>query len=189
MYSKIILGTAQLGMQYGIGEFSKIKMSEIQCFKILKKAWQLGINTIDTSPNYGFSERRIYKFLKLNPLINFHIITKLKNIPHQKVEKFVKKFVINNIFKKLKNCLSLTVLLHNEFDLTRSRVVNALDDLVASELISNWGVSAYTIGIAKKTLDIKGCKIIQIPFSLFNQSFKKNKLLNNLHLKKKNNSC
>ena len=116
-------------------------------------------------------------FLKLNPNKNFHIITKLKNIPRAKVESFIENFLSKNLFKKLNNCASLTLLLHNENDLRRTRVIKALDKQVKNKNLNVWGVSLYKPNIAKISLDIKGCKIIQLPFSLFNQSFKKNGML------------
>ena len=40
-------------------------MSENESFRILNKAWVLGINALDTSSEYGLSEKRIYNFSKV----------------------------------------------------------------------------------------------------------------------------
>ena len=77
-FSKIILGTVQLGMPYGLGEWKDEVMPESVAFSILDEAWASGINTLDTANSYGLSEERIAKFLRLNPQKSFHVISKFK---------------------------------------------------------------------------------------------------------------
>lgn len=63
MYSKIILGTAQFGMKYGIANNSgKIKYPEIN--RILNFLCKKKIKLLDTAFAYGASEREIGKFYK-----------------------------------------------------------------------------------------------------------------------------
>ena len=54
--SKLTLGTAQLGFDYGIN--SQGQPTEQDSFQILKYAFANGINAIDTAPNYGHSQYR-----------------------------------------------------------------------------------------------------------------------------------
>ena len=58
MLNKIILGTAQFGLNYGIaninGKISKEGVSEILDYAYIK-----GINTLDTAYSYGDSEEVI----------------------------------------------------------------------------------------------------------------------------------
>ena len=68
--SKLILGTAQFGLNYGITNTTQIQSNEIQ--KILKYAEKEGITSIDTSSNYGSSERVIGE----NNTGNYSISTK-----------------------------------------------------------------------------------------------------------------
>ena len=58
MYKKIILGTAQLGMNYGITNKNG-KLNSIESKKFLKKALSFGIKTLDTAQNYGDAENLI----------------------------------------------------------------------------------------------------------------------------------
>ena len=74
MKSKLILGTAQLGLKYGINnEFGK--PSSYDSFKILNTAYDSGIKTLDTAESYGNSHKLIGSFIKkFNK--KFKIITK-----------------------------------------------------------------------------------------------------------------
>ena len=78
-FSKIILGTVQLGMPYGLGPWKSELMPEVTAFSILDAAWDSGIRTLDTSSNYGVAEERISKFMRLNPSKNFDLISKVKS--------------------------------------------------------------------------------------------------------------
>ena len=79
-FSKIILGTVQLGMPYGLGQWRQGLMPESVAFSILDAAWEMGITTLDTSPDYGIAEERIAKYMKINPTKQFHIISKIKSL-------------------------------------------------------------------------------------------------------------
>ena len=58
--SKLILGTAQFGMPYGLVDHSKIiKVNKLN--EILKYAKKNGINRIDTAINYGDIQQKLGK--------------------------------------------------------------------------------------------------------------------------------
>ena len=78
-FSKLILGTVQLGMPYGAGRWANELMPEATAFSILDAAWDSGITTLDTSSHYGVAEERIAKFMRLNPSKNFDLISKVKS--------------------------------------------------------------------------------------------------------------
>ena len=61
--SKITLGTAQLGFDYGISN-KKGKPTDDQSYRILQTALDNGITSFDTAPVYGNSENLIGNFLK-----------------------------------------------------------------------------------------------------------------------------
>jgi len=60
--SKLVLGTAQLCLDYGIANKSG-KPEENKAFEIMKYAAENGINYFDTAYSYGNSETTIGKFL------------------------------------------------------------------------------------------------------------------------------
>ena len=79
--SQVILGTVQLGMPYGLGRLSQDVMPQIEAFNILHMAFEGGIRTLDTSPDYGLAQALIGDFLNQNSASAVNIITKVKQIP------------------------------------------------------------------------------------------------------------
>jgi aryl-alcohol dehydrogenase-like predicted oxidoreductase len=69
---KLVIGSAQLGMNYGL--FNNIKINHKEFKKIEKLILKSKINFIDTAINYGDSENTIGN----SKLKNLHIITKIK---------------------------------------------------------------------------------------------------------------
>ena len=175
-FSKIILGTVQLGMPYGLGRWREELMPESIAFSILDAAWDMGITTLDTSPDYGVAEERIAKYMKLNPSKQFHIISKVKQISQN--DKLIGKSLSDwaNMcpFLNLNNRKSLSVLLHKEGDVLRQGVSDAMNDLTNKQLVSSWGVSLYQRKALKEAEKIDKCSIFQIPVSLFHLSFAEN---------------
>ena len=68
---KIVIGTANFGMDYGIGH-NQNKLIDSDIVEILKTAKKLGIDTIDTAISYGNSLNRLGEL----GIRNFKIITK-----------------------------------------------------------------------------------------------------------------
>ena len=105
---QLIIGSAQLGMKYGINQ-KKIPLSHLN--KIYAKCKKNRINLIDTAQNYGESEKLIGKS-KLNRL---KIITKIK-IPKKISNKKLTNF-LENYFEKTKLKLNVkqihAILIHD----------------------------------------------------------------------------
>jgi hypothetical protein len=58
MSGRIVLGTAQFGMPYGIANRTGV-VDRLELSKILEHAWREGVDTLDTAAAYGDSERRL----------------------------------------------------------------------------------------------------------------------------------
>lgn len=71
----MVLGTAQLGQEYGIHNLSG-KPSEETAYQILDYAWCHGVRTLDTAGAYGDAENLIGKYQETTGHF-FHIGTKL----------------------------------------------------------------------------------------------------------------
>jgi aryl-alcohol dehydrogenase-like predicted oxidoreductase len=103
---KIILGTVQFGLNYGINNKSG-KISEKEAEKIFDYAYKNRIDTLDTANAYGNSETVIGKYLKISKNC-FKIVTKLNqknNLDKQ----------IQNTLLKLKAEKIYGFLIHNFF--------------------------------------------------------------------------
>ena len=75
MLSKLILGTVQLGLNYGVNNSSG-KPTLDTAFNILNLAYESGIRTFDTAEAYGDSQEVIGRYIKQFPNKKFKIITK-----------------------------------------------------------------------------------------------------------------
>jgi len=62
--SKITLGTVNFGQDYGLREKQRNKVSKKIAIKIIRKAFKSGINSFDTSPDYGNAEKILGEALK-----------------------------------------------------------------------------------------------------------------------------
>ena len=72
--NKLILGTVQFGLDYGINN-KQGQVSERSIKEILDLAFENGINILDTAEGYGDSQERIGNYHKNSSNI-FNIVTK-----------------------------------------------------------------------------------------------------------------
>ena len=175
-FSKIILGTVQLGMPYGLGLWKSELMPEATAFSILDAAWDSGITTLDTSLNYGVAEKRIAKFMRLNPSKNFDLISKVKSqntVLTQKLSCF-DDWQRTSPLLKIESKNSLSLLLHDENDVNCRLTVEAVQQFQERGLVSSWGVSVYSADAALKAAEIGSCQIVQLPFGVLNHTFRDN---------------
>jgi aryl-alcohol dehydrogenase-like predicted oxidoreductase len=75
MHHKLILGTVQLGLPYGVNNRHG-QPDEETAREILRRAWEGGIRAIDTADAYGSSMERIGAFHEATPEARFRVITK-----------------------------------------------------------------------------------------------------------------
>ena len=78
MISKLILGTVQFGLNYGINNSSG-KMERDQVFELLDIAYDLGVKTLDTAEAYGNAHRIISNFHKQSKK-RFDILSKYSSL-------------------------------------------------------------------------------------------------------------
>jgi aryl-alcohol dehydrogenase-like predicted oxidoreductase len=165
---ELVLGSAQFGNDYGLVKGKKIKNHDI--IKIENLVSKFKISFIDTSANYGDSEKIIgnSKLRKLN------IITKFK-LPQKKID--IKNWVTKNIFLSLKK-LNLNkiygLLVHDVNDLFKSRgedYLNCLFDLKKKGIVENIGLSVYSPKDLNAIWKFWKPDIVQIPFNILDNRF------------------
>jgi len=172
--SKITLGTAQLGLEYGIANIVG-KPDFATSIKILTHAWNKGINSFDTAPVYGNSEKVIGSFA-LNGVINPIIITKLppidttQEISFESIYNQVKKHVTASLNNLKINKIPI-YLLHNTSDMfiNNGLIFECLSQIKQEGLIEKYGISAYTPEDVKESLKFKEIDVIQVPINVFDQ--------------------
>ena len=181
--SELTLGTAQLGMEYGIS--NKIgKLSSKKATEILKIASSVGINCYDTARAYGNSEQVLGKFLKKESKNNI-VITKIPNINEisfdetsNKIRKNISESSFYLGMKDIPICL-----LHEPTRIDKDDdMVRSIIKLKKEGLIKKIGISTYVPKEAKEFLDIPQLDVIQIPLNVFDT-----RLIHNNTLKELNN--
>lgn len=162
--SKIILGTAQFGLDYGINNFSG-KISKEEIFQILDFAYENGLNTIDTAPSYGNSECLIGDYLEHNPKKKFKIITKISNSNISLEEQLITSLNKLKIDK-------VDVLLFHSVDLfvKFNRKLTPFIKEFKGKYFNELGVSFYYNDRVKSIIEDSRLDRIQLPFNLLDNS-------------------
>ena len=168
--TKLVLGSAQFGLRYGATN-NKGEISNKDIIKILNLSRKKKIKNIDSSGQYGNSEKKIGSLCKKK----FNIISKIPRIP--KKTKNISEWVFLNTLITIKNLKIKKlygILVHDEGDLMRGHkyeVFKALKELKKTGLVKNIGVSIYDYSNLKKILFDFKLDIVQGPINIFDQRF------------------
>ncbi len=170
-----------MGMTYGINN-SVGKISFQNSCKILLKAYELGISTLDTAEAYGDAHQVIGEFHKSNSSFKFDVITK---IPHGadisnievKVEEYCKELHVD----------FLQVLMFHSFDsyLNNLTIIERLNKIKSQGLIKEIGVSVYTNDQIETLLLDDSITVVQMPFNLLDNESIRGDLMQKLKDKDK----
>lgn len=161
--SKLVLGTVQFGLQYGVN--SAGRPSEDVVKAILAEAAKGGITTLDTSSAYGNSEEIIGECII--PDENFKIVSKYPKGEIPVGEMF------NGSLKRLKVKQLYGYLLHHfEVFKNNPKVWDGFVALKESGKVQKIGFSLYTPEELEFVLR-KGYPfdLIQVPFNIFDKKF------------------
>lgn len=173
--STLTLGTAQLGLNYGIAN-KQGKPSREECFKILDYAFEHGITTFDTAAAYGDSEAIIGEWSKVNhcePAIISKIpLFEEKDLPERKIKLIVKETVQRSL-KALNADTLWGVLLHSYTGKEKqiASVIEALEEMKSSNMASHLGISLYNTDELFTSLAIGTFDTFQVPVNIFDQRF------------------
>ena len=137
MSSRLILGTVQFGLHYGINN-TVGKLSEEQVFELLETAYELGIRTLDTAEVYGNAHNIISRFHRQHE-IRFNIISKYSssNIEYP-----------DDLMSRIRHhCLNFNVdylegyMFHSFADFNHNKDLKVFDKIKNSGLVEKVGVS------------------------------------------------
>jgi len=161
---KLALGTAQFGLHYGIGNRDgQIPIGEIET--ILNRAWQAGINSLDTAFEYGVAESQ----LGLAGISRWRTISKIPAIPARcphisawidsKVDQSLDRLQINRLYG---------LLLHRSADLLGNqgdRIQHSLEKLKEGGRVEKIGVSIYDFSELEEITSRYVIDLVQVPFN------------------------
>jgi aryl-alcohol dehydrogenase-like predicted oxidoreductase len=169
---QLILGTAQLGMPYGIANKTG-RPNQKNATQIIETAWSSGIKTFDTAQGYGNSEEVLGRaFHDLSISGDLKVISKLHpKLNHQNRDELV---------RSLENSLTLMgvsqlygLLLHSEelLALWEGSLVEFAESAIKKRLVKKFGVSVYSPEAALQATEIPGIGIIQLPTNILDRRF------------------
>ena len=169
-YEKLIIGTAQWGLDYGISnKHGKTGTDEIK--NILNTANKYGINTLDTASAYGDAEKVIGKLATDNS----RIITKI-GIGNHNISLRQSKDEIRNKVKQsyadLGGKILEGVLIHDPTNLegcNNTWCWDTLEGMREEGYMKKIGISVYNPTQAEALAKIFKPNIIQIPFNAFDK--------------------
>ena len=171
MKTKICIGTAQFGMDYGItNKYGKTKETEVR--SILEEASRKGINYLDTAKVYGNAEKVIGRCKTANSKLK--IITKITKAKNQTItvddeRRWQKE--LDETLKDIGETKVDTILIHNADDLKKE----------GKEILLNWLKCNRENGITKEigasiyekkdAEELKKHQLdaVQLPISLYDQ--------------------
>ena len=163
------MGTVQLGMDYGFGEFSS-KPKKEYAFELLDRAVANGVNNIDTANNYGESEKVIGEWLQTKKGEKPMIVTKIGPFDHSSPEA-----LLADMKAQTDKCLetlgtdTIDILMAHYFEDWEQHpeiVSGFFADLKAKGIIRYSAISVYSRH-DYKAIAKAGFDAIQIPLNLF----------------------
>jgi aryl-alcohol dehydrogenase-like predicted oxidoreductase len=181
MNSKLILGTVQFGLKYGINN-NIGKPSNDEVLSLLKVAYNSGIRFLDTAEAYGNAHQLIGNYHNIRDNSKFKIITKF---PHDIKHNLIKSKVIE--YLNLMKVNTLDVMMFHSFDSFKSNynALKTLSELKSNILINNIGVSVYTNTQLESLLNEDLITVVQLPFNLLDNFSVRGDLINRLKEKGK----
>lgn len=171
-FGRLVLGTAQLGMPYGVANKTG-KPDFESALSIVGKAWENGISEFDTAQAYGDSEQILGRiFMELGITKEANVITKLDPRQPYSNEKELYQSVEKTI-DRLKVSQLQGLLLHHEkmLDLLDEGFAEMLQGIVKSGHVRHLGISVYAPDKAKQAIGYEFLKIIQLPANILDNRF------------------
>jgi aryl-alcohol dehydrogenase-like predicted oxidoreductase len=170
---RLSLGTAQLGMPYGIAN-QGAALSDGQATGVLQAAVDLGISCLDTAPDYGVAEQRIGAFLAEHDLFDeISICTKLPSLGQMdtlRAAQQVEERLTGSLRRLRSECID-SYLIHDLEDLRRhgDALVSALVEQRDKGRVVDIGVSVHAPEDTKIVEEYPELNVVQHPFNLLDR--------------------
>lgn len=182
MIEKIILGTVQLGLDYGINN-STGKPSEQDAFTILNYAHDHNLRILDTAEAYGNAQKIIGDFHMSFPNKKFKVITKFSGKEKISDLDLIKRIDENIIELRVESLYAY--MFHNYSQFEQNTILFPLLEKLREEgKIQQLGISLYTNSEIEMIVK-SSCyfDFIQIPFNLLDNNTKRFDLISKIREK------
>ena len=175
MNSKLILGTVQFGLHYGVNNTAG-KPSKENIKSILDSAYNSGIQLLDTAEAYGDSQNTIGEYHN-NSTNKFNVITKFSS-NSEGVSLNIIERVYNNL--KILDIDKLYCYMFHSFDDFNKYFEKYRKDLLILKrdgIINNIGVSLYSNDELESVLKFNEITLVQLPFNLLDNNNKRGNII------------
>ena len=171
--SKLVLGTVQFGMKYGLNNLHGQPTRE-EAFSILDAALATGIDTFDTAYAYGTAEDvlgawirdrslagkvRVISKMKPHALNDYPDGTKASDIVQTELEKSLKRLGVPSLDGYL---------FHSPHYIYLGHMVAGMQKVKEADLVKHIGVSIYDEAEALQAAEL-GVDYVQVPYNVFDQ--------------------
>ena len=181
-FSKLSLGTVQLGMEYGISNANGKPTSAIAS-EIIDSALKAGITTLDTSESYGSAEEEIGRYLKSGRVQTQPVIvTKFKiNVQSSYKIEGVREEIYNSLSSSLHRLKleKIPVYLfhqgkHQQLQHVIEPLLIVFEELKEKGLVDIAGISAYGPEDVDVVLNYDILEAVQVPINILDHRLIKN---------------
>ncbi|MBK9389763.1 MAG: aldo/keto reductase [Bacteroidetes bacterium] len=171
MINKLVLGTVQFGLNYGINNSNGMP-SEDEVFKILDTAYDNGIYNLDTADAYGNAISVIGKYHRSRHN-KFNLFSKFKSVKYGEFER-----VVNASLEKLDIERFEVYSYHSFKDYSDDKnIIEDLINLKKKGLVNKIGISVYTNYELEIVVQDNFIDVIQLPFNLLDNQNLRGKLV------------
>ncbi|MEK7531878.1 MAG: aldo/keto reductase [Patescibacteria group bacterium] len=169
--TKLVLGTVQLGMKYGLNNTDGQPTKE-ESFSILDAALAAGITTFDTAYGYGTAEdilgawisnRSLSGNVRIISKMNPHVLndypdgTKATDVVRMELEKSLARLHVESLDGYL---------FHSPYYIYLRHMVEGLQKVRETGMVKNIGVSIYDEAEALQAVEL-GVDYVQVPYNVF----------------------
>lgn len=182
------LGTAQLASSYGLANPGR-EPSQDASFRVLRTAFERGIRSLDTAPEYGESEALIGRFLEREGRPDgLEICTKLPRLANDlsldELQRTVVFWVERSRHRLAGDPIDYYLVRGmSSLEVYGQALVDALHTCEESNLVRQIGISIYAPEDAKAALGFSELSAIQYPFNVFDRRMQAGGLLETLREK------
>ncbi|MBU4013872.1 MAG: aldo/keto reductase [Proteobacteria bacterium] len=168
----LVLGTAQLGLPYGIA--NKVgQPDQAVATAIIHEAWKNGIREFDTAQGYGDSEKVLGKALaELGFSKEARIISKFdSNLDHLNASDMSR--ALDESLERLGVRSLYGIMLHREemLSLWNKGLAKILQAFILSGRVEKIGISVYSPDKAIQALNTEGIIMVQLPTNILDRRF------------------
>lgn len=177
---KLVLGTAQLGMAYGVANTLGKPDARI-AFEILRTSYESGARTLDTAQQYGDAEDLIGTYLRQVPEHPFGVISKISPKINPLDRSAVVESVKQSRAKIGKGLVGMLVHEPSWLGNWDNGVGAALRECVERGYITSYGVSLYQPEEFNRALSLDRIGLMQIPLNVLDRRFLQAGLVGQAH--------